>query len=216
MELLDGMDLEALVERHGPQPAGRVIYILRQVCRSLAEAHENGLVHRDIKPRNLYLCHLGIEHDFVKVLDFGLVKSVTSEGETLTALSGGVVAGTPAYMAPEMVNGPEIDARADLYAAGCVAYWLLTATTVFSTAAGAVPAMLAHVQEKVEPPSRRRPLPADLEQVVLRCLEKDRAARPQSALELLRLLDACESAGQWDQHHATDWWSRHFTLGTRA
>jgi serine/threonine-protein kinase len=216
MELLDGMDLESLVEQHGPQPPGRVIYILRQVCRSLAEAHENGLVHRDIKPRNLYLCHLGIEHDFVKVLDFGLVKTLSSEGETLTAVSGGVVAGTPAYMAPEMVNGQEIDARADLYAAGCVAYWLLTATTVFSTATGMLPAMLAHVQETPEPPSRRRPVPADLEDVVLLCLEKDRAARPQSALELLRLLDDCESAGQWDQVRAAEWWNRHFTLGTRA
>jgi serine/threonine-protein kinase len=217
MELLDGMDLEALIERHGPQPSGRVIYILRQICRSLAEAHDSGLVHRDIKPRNIYLCHLGIEHDFVKVLDFGLVKSVTRDAETLTALSGGVIAGTPAYMAPEMVNGGEaIDARADLYAMGCVAYWLLTGTTVFSTAAGAVSTMLAHVQDPPAPPSSRRPVPADLEAVILRCLEKNRALRPQNALELLRLLDSCESAGLWDQHRAADWWNRHFTLDTRA
>lgn len=216
MELLDGMDLERLVERHGAQPPARVIYLLRQVCHSLAEAHEDGLVHRDIKPRNLFLCRLGIEYDFVKVLDFGLVKSMGHEGETLTALSGGMIAGTPAYMAPELVSGGTVDGRADLYSVGCVAYWLLTGTTVFPTAGGAVASMLAHVSEAPEPPSARRPVPQDLEAAVLRCLEKDPDQRPQSARELLRVLDSCEGASHWDQQRAADWWTRHFTLETIA
>jgi serine/threonine-protein kinase len=217
MELLTGMDLEDLVARHGPQPPARAIYLLRQAARSLAEAHENGLVHRDIKPRNLYACHLGTEYDFVKVLDFGLVKAMRYGGETLTALSGGTIAGTPAYMAPEIVSGAaQIDGRADLYALGCVAYWLLTGATVYPVASGAVAAMLAHVQQDPAPPSTHTRVPEDLERVVLRCLAKDPADRPQTALELIGLLDACAAASGWDERRASEWWNRNFTIETRA
>ena len=132
MELLEGMDLETLVRREGPLPAKRVIHILRQVCESLEEAHASGLVHRDIKPANIHIGRVGLRHDFVKVLDFGLVKSVGSlTGEDSMATAAGLTPGTPAYMAPEMALGEEVDGRADIYALGCVAYYLLTGRLVF-------------------------------------------------------------------------------------
>src|SRR5258708_21435974 len=125
MELLEGIDLETLVKEFGPQPPARVVEILRQVCQSLAEAHGEGLVHRDIKPTNIFLCRMGIQYDFIKVLDFGLVKAALGEGESRMTREG-VTTGTPAYMAPEVVMASEqVDGRADLYGLGCVAYWLL-------------------------------------------------------------------------------------------
>src|SRR5688572_22014907 len=133
MEFLDGMDLETLVRQTGPLPAGRVIHILRQVCDSLEEAHARGLIHRDIKPANIYLGLVGLRHDFVKVLDFGLVKEVTSVSveHSLATIPGQMAMGTPAYMAPEMALGEAVDGRADIYALGCVAYYLLTGQLVF-------------------------------------------------------------------------------------
>src|SRR4030095_16115328 len=126
-----GIDLETLVKQFGPQPPGRVVDLLRQVCQSLAEAHRAGMVHRDIKPTNIFLCRMGIQYDFVKVLDFGLVKTVLSEGESRITRDGGTT-GTRAYMAPEVAMASEpIDGRADLYGLGCVAYWLLTGHLVF-------------------------------------------------------------------------------------
>src|SRR5207249_11916746 len=127
MELLDGMDLESLVRKHGPVPPNRAIHIVRQVCESLEEAHAQGLVHRDIKPANIHVGRLGLTHDFVKVLDFGLVKSAEGPIDELSlATAAGATPGTPAYMAPELVLGETVDGRADLYALGCVAYFLLT------------------------------------------------------------------------------------------
>jgi serine/threonine-protein kinase len=217
MELLDGYDLEDLVGRFGRQPPARAIYLMRQACESLAEAHESGLVHRDVKPRNLFLCRLGVRHDFVKVLDFGLVKSLLDGGDTLTEVSSGAISGTPAYMAPEMVeNRADIDGRADVYALGCVAYWLLTGTTVFAGAATAVATMLAHVKEPPPAPSVHVRVPADLEEVVMRCLEKDPGRRPQGALALDALLASCADARGWSRERAAEWWNRHFTLETRA
>ena len=133
MELLDGLDLDSFVKRFGPLPAGRVVYLLRQVCQSLAEAHHHGLIHRDVKPANLYMCRYGLELDFIKVLDFGLVKSGCLGDEQDTRLTGGfAAAGTPPFMAPEQVVGNRpVDARTDIYAVGCVAYWLLTGQLVF-------------------------------------------------------------------------------------
>ncbi|NUO51130.1 MAG: serine/threonine protein kinase, partial [Polyangiaceae bacterium] len=133
MELLDGVDLDRLVRETGPMPAARVIHVMRQVCKSLNEAHSLGLVHRDVKPANIFLCRYAEEQDFVKVLDFGLVKSV-DKGETKAEpgmTNANAVLGTPTYMAPEMVLGGTVDARADIYALGCVAYWLLTGRLVF-------------------------------------------------------------------------------------
>lgn len=185
MELLDGLNLEQLVERDGPIAPDRVVRILGQVLDSLAEAHERGLVHRDIKPANIVVSKRGLHEDFVKVLDFGLVQG--KEGAPRERSS---VVGTPAYMAPEAVTGSApIDARTDLYAVGCLAYWMLTGTTVFG---GNTPTQMAiaHVLETPEAPSERlgKPIGWALEQAVLDCLAKDPAARPESALALLERL----------------------------
>jgi serine/threonine-protein kinase len=158
-----------------------------------------------------------MSHDFLKVLDFGLVKSLLAPVDTVTDLSQGAITGTPAYMAPEMVEArANIDGRADLYALGCVAYWLLTGSSVFPNAASAVATMLAHVQEPPQPPSAHVPVPADLEAAILRCLEKDPGRRPQSAMELDAQLAACKDAPEWDRSRAADWWNRRFTLETRV
>lgn len=124
MERLRGMDLKRLVERHGPLPPNRVVFLLKQVCLSLAEAHALGLVHRDIKPANLFVCRLGAEYDFVKVVDFGVVSRHAAERPQIT--TAGMILGTPAFLAPDLVSAQRFDGRADLYALGCVAYWLLT------------------------------------------------------------------------------------------
>jgi len=211
MELLDGLDLETLVRRHGPLPPDRVVHILRQACHSLAEAHERGLVHRDVKPANIYLCRLGRDHDFVKVLDFGLVKydrdhTVMDTIRTSTELT----TGTPAYMAPEMANGESVDRRADLYALGCVAYWLLTGVLVFE-ADNPLRMLIQHIQAEPVPPGRRAGivLPAGLERLIMRCLAKDPAGRPSSADEIVAELDAVVFAQPWDQSRARAWWDTH-------
>jgi serine/threonine-protein kinase len=207
MELLDGIDLESLVGRFGAQPAQRVAHILRQSCRSLAEAHAAGLTHRDIKPANLHLGRMGLEYDFVKVLDFGLVKSaVRWERDELKITTPELTAGTPAYMAPELISGGAVDGRADIYALGCVGYYLLTGSIVFK---GETPIQLIvqHLQAEPEPPSVRlgSPVPAGLETLILRCLAKDPDGRPASALELDGALEAAD-AGEWSQVLARQWW----------
>jgi serine/threonine-protein kinase len=211
MEMLDGLDLATLVERFGPLPAERVVHLIRGVCHSLGEAHGRGLVHRDVKPANIFTCRLGPDTDFVKVLDFGLVKSTGGEAGGATALTQeGSVAGTPAFMAPEMALGDgSVDGRADIYALGCVAYWLLTGQPVFA-ADTPVATLLKHVQDEPIPPSRRTELeiPADLDTVILACLAKDPAARPQTAEELEARLRAC-SVGEWTKDMAEEWWKLH-------
>ena len=156
MELLEGMDLETLVRLHGPVPAGRAVHILRQVCASLAEAHASGLVHRDIKPANIHVGRLGLVDDFVKVLDFGLVKPAADGPHEDSATQAGFVLGTPGYMAPEMALGDSIDGRTDLYALGCVAYYLLTGVRVFEGAT-TMQVMAQHLQAAPVPPSARVP-----------------------------------------------------------
>ncbi|HEY3497350.1 MAG TPA: serine/threonine-protein kinase [Polyangiaceae bacterium] len=195
MELLEGTDLENLVKQHGPLEPSLVVHILRQTLDSLAEAHANGLIHRDIKPANLHLSERGFEKHFVKVLDFGLVKSEsdtpTVQGANLSITQGDRITGTPAYLAPELATGRgKIDGRADLYALGCVAYFLLTGKLVFEGAT-AMQVALAHAVEPPALPSVRsgRPLPRDLERIVMQCLEKDPEKRPRSALELMKLLE---------------------------
>ncbi|HNY40030.1 MAG TPA: serine/threonine-protein kinase, partial [Bryobacteraceae bacterium] len=207
MELLDGISLQALADKHGPQPASRVVHILRQVCESLEEAHRHGLVHRDIKPSNIFLGVVGIEYDFVKVLDFGLVKNVAAD-ESLHLTAVGGVAGTPAYMAPEVALGEtRVDGRIDIYSLGCVAYFLLTGFPVFSEKTATATTM-AHVMKQPVPPSVRSelPIPARLEQFVLSCLAKKPEERPQSAAELIRLLDAMDEVPEWTQDEAAEWW----------
>jgi tRNA A-37 threonylcarbamoyl transferase component Bud32 len=210
MELLDGMDLESLVGKEGPLPQKRVIHILRQVCESLEEAHASGLVHRDIKPANIHVGRVGLRHDFVKVLDFGLVKSVKSvSGQDSMATAAGLTPGTPAYMAPEIALGEPVDGRSDLYALGCVAYFLLTGHLLFEAASG-FQMIAKHIQEKPLPPSRRTELEVgpELDRVVLACLEKRPGDRPQTATELDHMLASIE-VEPWSEEDATRWWRQH-------
>jgi len=210
MEYLPGIDLAKLVEMDGPQPQGRVIHILRQVCGSLAEAHAHGLIHRDIKPENIILCERGGRHDVAKVLDFGIVKDVGG-GEEVKLTSVGTFTGTPLYVPPEAWSTPDkIDTRADIYALGGVAYLLLTGRPLFE--GGSVLEIYnQHVKTKPVPPSNwvEGGISADLDQVVLRCLEKDRDERPQSAQELADMLAACEAASDWTEERARAWWVGH-------
>jgi serine/threonine protein kinase len=213
MELLDGIDLESLVRRFGPQPPQRVIHLLRQVCQSLAEAHAVGLVHRDIKPSNLYLCHLGLEYDFVKVLDFGLVKHETACASAQTLVSGPEMgAGTPAYMPPEVVTGEPIDGRLDLYSLGCVGYFLLTGVLVFE-ADSPIRMIGQHLRADPVPPSIRsgRTIPEELDGVILACLAKQPADRPTSAEALERRLAALDLV-PWSQEQARVWWDTNLRL----
>jgi serine/threonine-protein kinase len=210
MELLEGMDLETLVRKEGPLPQKRVIHILRQVCESLEEAHVSGLVHRDIKPANIHVGRVGLRHDFVKVLDFGLVKSVLpTGGEDSLATAAGLTPGTPAYMAPELALGEPCDGRADLYALGCVAYYLLTGQLVFEAANG-LQMVTKHIQETPVPPSQRTELDVspELDRVVLACLAKRPDDRPSSAAELDRMLAEIEIE-PWSEEEATRWWRTH-------
>lgn len=209
MELLDGIDLAVLVHQDGPQPPARVRHILRQVLGALREAHGVGLIHRDIKPANIILCRRGGYSDVVKVVDFGLVKDVEAEpGTSLTQVDA--IAGTPQYLSPEAITTPKkIDARADIYAVGAVAYFLLTGTVVFE--GGTVFEVCSHhLHTAPEPLTKRlgRPVPPELERLVLNCLEKDPSRRPQSAGSLREALDACQGLGHWDSTMADAWWER--------
>jgi eukaryotic-like serine/threonine-protein kinase len=219
MELLDGLDLETLVRLHGPVPPDRAIHILRQVCESLAEAHARGMVHRDIKPANIHVGRLGLHHDFVKVLDFGLVKPVPAAAgsgngnggdPSSLATAAGLTPGTPAYMAPETSLGDTLDGRADLYALGCVAHYLLTGRLVFE-AENAVRLIVMHLQDEPQPPSRHAPFPVppELDALVLACLAKSPAERPASAAALDRALAAVPVAEPWSEERAAAWWRDH-------
>jgi serine/threonine-protein kinase len=212
MELLIGRDLENLVREFGPVPADRAIFLLRQVCHSLADAHARGLVHRDIKPANIYVCRMGLEYDFAKVLDFGLVKERAQGAgpQSLLTLEQ-TTTGTPAYMAPEIILGDtDVDSRADVYALGCVAYFLLTGQLVFE---GDTPMkmLMQHVNASPIPPSQRTELsiPRELDELVMACLAKNPRDRPQNAEELFSMALECTSCGSWGQHGARAWWERH-------
>jgi serine/threonine-protein kinase len=209
MEMLEGMDLESLVAQSGPLPAGRVIYIVRQVCESLAEAHARGLVHRDIKPANIHVGRVGLQHDFVKVLDFGLVKEVTRPSQDTLVTAAGLALGTPSYMAPELALGEEVDGRADVYALGCVAYFLLTGRMVFE-ADNSMRLMVKHIEEKPVAPSLRTELriPPSLDDAVLGCLAKDPALRTPSAVAFAAALTAAEAdTDPWGESQASEWWA---------
>ena len=207
MEFLQGKDLQTLVRDHGPMPASRVIYVLRQVCESLHEAHTAGLVHRDIKPANIHLGRVGIKHDYVKVLDFGLVKSVPGGAFDESLGTATVVTpGTPAYMPPEAALGGTIDGRSDIYSLGCVAYFLLTGQLVFE-ADSALQMIAKHLRSEPVPPSQRAPFPVPpaLDRVVLACLAKRPEDRPRTAAELARALAAVD-VEPWTEGLAEVWW----------
>jgi serine/threonine-protein kinase len=209
MELLDGATLDAIVAADGAQDPARVLRVLSMACGALSEAHNLGLIHRDIKPANIMLCSQGDELDVVKVLDFGLVKQL-DQSPDLRVSSDDSIAGTPLYMAPESVTHPDqVDARTDLYALGAVGYFLLTGTDVF-TGTSFVDIADKHACSKPEPPSQRidSPVPADLESVILDCLDKVPGRRPQSATELRQRLEAC-AVGTWGATQAGAWWAEH-------
>ena len=209
MELLEGLDLRTLVERHGPLPPERAVHFLLQACDSLAEAHAAGLTHRDVKPANLFVCKLGLVHDFVKVLDFGLVKPAPGSGLAETQLTVGAAAmGSPAFMPPEVAEGAAtVDARSDVYSLGCVAYWLLTGRLVFE-ADTAMRMLMDHVGREPAAPSGRatQPLPRELDEVVLRCLRKKPEDRPQNARETAALLRKVPLGRPWTDERAEAWW----------
>jgi hypothetical protein len=218
IQLLDGFDLDTLIVRFGPVPAERASHLLRQVCRSLAEAHAAGLIHRDVKPANVYVCRYGREADFVKVLDFGMVKSQDEGRPGDSALTGDHIAGgTPAFMAPEQVLGNRpIDGRTDIYAVGCLAYWLVTGQLVFS-GRNAMETMMLHTHQKPEAPSKRTelPIPEAFDRLVLRCLEKNPDDRPSTADALAEELCAIIPKGTWRQASALQWWEKHRPVEAR-
>jgi serine/threonine-protein kinase len=212
MEMLDGMDLESLIARHGPLTPGRTIHLVRQVCESLEEAHARGVVHGDIKPANIHVGRLGLHHDFVKVLDFGLVRLVSGaqSGQSLDGATA-MMPGTPSYMAPELVLGELVDGRADIYAVGCVAYYLLTGRLVFE-AEHMLQMVVKHVEAQPVPPSERagQRIPQSLDDAVLACLAKDPAKRTRSAAELERTLATIASEVEpWGEEEAARWWREH-------
>ncbi len=205
MEYLRGLSLADLVTRYGPLPAVRAVHLLRQTCQALGEAHARGLIHRDIKPGNLFAAERGRVFDVVKLLDFGLVKPIAA-GDEPQLTQEGTISGTPHFMSPEQALGREPDARSDIYSLGAVAYFLLTGRAPF-LGNRPMEVLVAHARDQALPPSKLVPgVPADLERVVLRCLAKEPSDRYASVEELETALAACELAGVWSQAHAAEWW----------
>jgi len=210
MELLDGATLEEIVAIDGAQPSARVAAVLTQVAGALEEAHGIGLIHRDIKPANIILCERGGMPDVAKLVDFGLVKEIEAPAE-IAVSAVNVLTGTPLYMAPEQITAPDrVDARTDLYALGAVGYFLLTGTHVFGGGT-LVEVCSHHLHTEPVPPSERlgEAVGRELEEIVLACLAKRPADRPDSAHELWARLSACRCAEAWDTEHARAWWTKH-------
>ena len=209
MEYLPGMNLEDLVEQHGPMPPERAVHFLRPVCQALREAHSIGLIHRDIKPSNIFACERGKVYDVAKLLDFGLVKGMEVGHEGVRLTHEGAFAGSPAFMSPEQAVGQQLDARSDIYNVGAVAYYLITGELLFNRSS-ALQMLHAHAYEPLVPNQQFQEIvPADLQRVILHCLEKDPDHRYQDAGTLDKALAACACTGQWTQEQAEDWWRQH-------
>ncbi|HEX3726855.1 MAG TPA: serine/threonine-protein kinase [Pirellulales bacterium] len=208
MEYLPGLSLAELIDKHGPLPPARAIHLLMQTCDALAEAHKQGLIHRDIKPGNIFSAQRGGVYDVAKLLDFGLAKPIAADS-SVHLTQEGAITGSPLYMSPEQALGDsEPDARSDIYSLGAVAYYLLTGAPPFE-GERAIRIILAHAHESVVPPSRlRADIPADLEQVVLRCLAKNPGDRFQDVLALRQALAECAAAGSWNHGDAARWWQQ--------
>ena len=210
MELLDGLDLESMIATHGALSPAHTIYLLRQVCHSLSDAHSAGVIHRDIKPANIFICRKGRDRDFVKVLDFGLVKFRRDEEEDIdeTKLTKeGSILGSPAYMPPEMAQKFDVGPHADIYAFGCVAFWILTARTVF-TGKGVLQQLISHVQDRPESPSTLSPfdVPPEFEALIMQCLEKSPDDRPESFTEIDERLADLTTSLPWSSYDSRRWW----------
>jgi tRNA A-37 threonylcarbamoyl transferase component Bud32 len=212
MEYLPGMSLEELVGRFGPQPAERVVYLIRQVCGALREAHASGLVHRDIKPGNIVVFPAGSPHDQVKLVDFGLVHSLAEVEQPEQRITrDGLIVGTPEYMSPEQASGGVLDGRSDLFSLGSVAYYLLTGREAFHRE-NAMKTLMAVVSEAPTPVNDHCPFaPGDLIAVLVRCLNKDPGQRYQTAAELEHALAACDCAAAWTEASSAEWWATHST-----
>jgi serine/threonine-protein kinase len=212
MELLRGIDMETLVKRFGPIRPERAVYMLIQACHSLHEAHRRQLIHRDIKPANLFVCSYGEERDFIKLLDFGLVKHDRDGDDTDPKLTReGSITGTPAFMCPESITGKgPVDHRSDIYSIGCVAYWLLTGELVFS-AETPMGMLTDHATAQPTPPSTLSEveIPEALDEIVLACLAKHPDQRPQGADDLAARLEEIRFEKRWDNERARIWWDRH-------
>ena len=214
MEYLAGWTLEDLVRQHGPLPPARAIHLLRQVCAALREAHGLGLVHRDIKPANIIVCSSGGVPDIAKLLDFGLVRHTGPRHADALVTTPGLLAGTPAYMSPEQVTAEaELDARSDIYSLGAVAYCLATGQPPFVRDTS-MRVLMAQIQDSARPPSVLQPdVPPDLEEVILKCLEKAPSDRYADVRDLDRALAGCRAAGQWSEEDAADWWRSQSAAG---
>ncbi|MBT8470021.1 MAG: serine/threonine protein kinase [Deltaproteobacteria bacterium] len=211
MELLHGVDLQSLVELFGPQEPGRTICLLEQACDVLHEAHSHQRVHRDIKPANIFVTRRGAQGDFARVVDFGLVRAIGCDRDEPTTpqnMSGSLAFLPPEVVTAECVGECDVDGRADIYALGCVAYWLLTAEFVFD-APSALAMAAAHAATPPSPPSSAsvQPVPRELDECVLDCLAKDPAARPQTAKELAERLRAIKVDPPWTPERAHAWWA---------
>jgi len=206
MELLEGLDVDALVEVAGPLPPARAVKLVRQACASLAEAHVKGIVHRDIKPANFFVSHTGEEYDFIKLLDFGVARVVEGDRPSLTET--GILFGTPAYMSPEVCAGERASTRSDIYSLGAVLYYMLTGTPLFPDRNFAETVM-SHISKTPELPSARlgKPLPEKLEMAIMRCLHKKREDRFRSVRELDEALAAIDDLGSWTKDDARTWWT---------
>jgi serine/threonine-protein kinase len=209
MEYLPGLTLEDLVDQHGALPPERVVHFLRQVCQALSEAHRVGLIHRDIKPGNIFACERGKVFDVAKLLDFGLVKTYGFSDQNIKLTQEGTLAGSPAYMSPEQATGREqLDARSDIYSLGAVAYFLLTGQLPFDRDT-ALQMLHAHAYENLAPtPEFREDVPADVQRIILRCLEKDPEHRFQDVLSLEVALSDCGCADDWTREKAELWWTK--------
>ena len=208
MEYLPGMSLRELVEQYGPLQPERVIHLLRQACDALGEAHAAGLIHRDVKPGNIFAARRGGVDDVVKLLDFGLVKPLV-EQQPIQLTTEGSITGSPLFMSPEQATGDGTpDARSDIYSLGAVGYCLLTARPPFE-GDKPIKVVIAHAHDEVVPPSRHREgIPADLERVILRCLAKGPADRFQDAAALAEALAGCRAADRWTRQRAAEWWQK--------
>lgn len=205
MEYLPGLNLQQIVEMFGPMPADRAIHLLMQACDALCEAHARGLVHRDIKPGNIFAANRGGIYDVAKILDFGLVKPLAEPVESGVTQEG-MIAGSPLFMSPEQATADKVDARSDIYSLGGVAYFLLTGRAPFEHEKP-IKVLMAHASQQPDPPSRYRPdIPVDLERVILRCLAKAPEDRYDSAKSLRTALAECAAAGHWTRENAAQWW----------